>query len=62
MAPDEQRERDDLALVLDTWLAIVNIEIANQERLSQPTLPARVTPAMLQQKLRIRRRALLKAS
>lgn len=59
MAPDEQRERDELALVLDTWLAIVAIELATQERLSQP-IPARVTPAMLQQKLRIRRRELLR--
>jgi len=52
MAPDEQRERDDLALVLDTWLAIIAVELANQERLNQPAPPTRVSPVVLQKKLR----------
>jgi hypothetical protein len=59
---DQQRERDQLAQILDFWLAIVAVELAQQERLTAPRPPARVTPVILQKKLRRRRAELLKAS
>jgi hypothetical protein len=59
MTNDEQAERDQLARVLDIWLAIVSNELVAQEHLAKP--PS-LTSLDLPRKLRVAHHWLEKAS